>query len=155
MEKFLESKEKAQKHIKIADHILTMTYPLVKDNKLLLTSANNILESLKSSIDYLLYYERLYKRIPLFPDNFNSKLGVLKAKSKRWSIESAEINALLEIGHIIEQHKKSPVEISKGEKFCIFGENYQVKTITAKDMKTYLNIAKLFFNKVDKIVTGN
>ncbi|MCP3682530.1 MAG: hypothetical protein GY861_07545, partial [bacterium] len=42
MEKFQEAREKARKNINVADHMFCMTYPLVKDNRLLLAILENI-----------------------------------------------------------------------------------------------------------------
>ena len=64
MEKYEEIRDKAIKNIKIADHMLTQTYPLVKDPRLLLTVLENVFLSLTNAIGALLYFERLYKRVP-------------------------------------------------------------------------------------------
>ena len=42
MEKFQELREISKKKIFLADHILTQTYPLLKDPKLLLATTENI-----------------------------------------------------------------------------------------------------------------
>ena len=78
MEKFQELREISQKKILLADHILTQTYPLLKDPKLLIAAVDNIFLAYSNSMGALLHYERLFKRVPSFTDNFESKMRVLK-----------------------------------------------------------------------------
>ena len=72
MDNIYELKEEALKKLKTADHILTQSYPLVKDTRLLLAVMDNIFLSLTNSMSSLLYQERLLKTIPPFHDNFDS-----------------------------------------------------------------------------------
>src|SRR3989338_261446 len=81
MEKFQESRERARRNIQLADHMLTQTYPLVKDPKLLLAVIENIFLALTNAMASVLYYERLFKRIPPFHDNFESKFYLFKMKT--------------------------------------------------------------------------
>ena len=57
---------KANQSFKVADHIAYVTYPLVKDNKLIITVTENLAESLTKAIESLLFYERMYKRISIY-----------------------------------------------------------------------------------------
>ena len=50
MEKYEELRDMARKKIQIADHMLTMTYPMIKDPKLLLAVMENIFLALTNSI---------------------------------------------------------------------------------------------------------
>ena len=43
MEKFQEAREKALRNLQIADHMVSTTYPLLKDNRLLLTATENLI----------------------------------------------------------------------------------------------------------------
>ena len=76
MEKFQELRDSAGKKLQIADYMLTMTYPLVRDPKLLLSVAENLFLAYSYSISSLLHYERLFKRIPTFQEDFSSKLDM-------------------------------------------------------------------------------
>jgi len=71
MEKFQELRELSKKRIRVADHMLTMTYPLVQDSKLLLAVVENIFLALTYIMGSVLHYERTFKRIPLFQDDFS------------------------------------------------------------------------------------
>jgi len=75
MEQFQEAIQKANQKLKIADHMIFMTYPLVKDSKLLLSIIQNIFLALTNAMSSILYYERLFKKIPSFNDNFDSSVS--------------------------------------------------------------------------------
>ena len=66
MEQFQIERELAKQKIKVADHIISVTYPLVKDPKLLLGVLENIHSALMHCISAILEYDRLFKRIPPF-----------------------------------------------------------------------------------------
>ena len=73
MEKHAEYLEAAIRKYKVADHMTNATFPLLRDPKLLLASAENAFLVFTSAMSALLYYERLYKRIPPFNPTFESK----------------------------------------------------------------------------------
>ena len=156
MEKYLEAKKKALKNLYIADHILTMTYPLIQDPKLLLAVCENIFLGLTNSIASLLYFERLYKRIPPFHDNFESKYNMFKMRCvERFNISKEYLKFILEIKEIIYENKKSPVTFSKKNKFVICSDNYKLKTLSLEELKQYLEKAKLFIHEICSIIEKN
>src|SRR3989338_1590780 len=114
MEKFQELRDSAGKKLKIADYMLTMTYPLVKDPKLLLSVVENLFLAYSYSISSLLHYERLFKRIPPFHDDFSSKLDLFMDKClERYGIDEENIRIIRDLREIIVAHRKSPVEFSR------------------------------------------
>jgi hypothetical protein len=152
MEKFQELREIAKKKVQVADHILTQTYPLVKDTKLLLVVMENIFLALTNAIGSLLYYERLFKRIPPFQDNFSSKFNMFRAKCiDRYKINKEHVTFIQDIKDIILEHKKSPVEFVRKDRFVICSDNYSMKTISVEQMKDHLAKAKLFIHNVGNI----
>jgi len=156
MEKFQELKVISKKKIQIADHVLTQTYPLIQDAKLLLAALENIFLALTNSIGSLLYYERLFKKIPPFQDNFSSKFNMFRAKCvPKYNFNRDQIELILDIKDIILQHKKSPVEFTRKDSFIICSDNYNMKTISLDKIKDYLSKAKLFIDEIHKIVGEN
>ena len=153
MEKFQESLLQARKQHKVADHMVYITHTIVKDPKLLLSAMKNIMRSMVNATDSLLQYERLFKRIPIFPQNFTSKLLLLKNPcSRRYNLSQNYIFLINELNEIITAHEKSPVEFARKDKFVICSENYRMKTITINKIKEYLALNKAFLEDVDKIV---
>ena len=151
MEKFQELREISNKKILLADHILTQTYPLLKDPKLLLAATENIFLSYTNSVGSLLYYERLFKRIPNFNDTFESKFRLLRDIYEKYEIKQEDINTIKEIKDIILQHRKSPMEFSRDDQFVICSDDYNMKTISIDDLKKMIKNAKDFIRKVNRI----
>lgn len=156
MEKYEELRDIARKKIQIADHMLTMTYPMVKDPKLLLAVMENVFLALANSIGSLLYYERNYKRVPPFQDTFVSKFNIFKEKCvKRYNIDEEMTLMMQEIKDIILQHKKSPVEFTRSDSFVICSDDYKMKTISLEKMKNYILKSKSFIQNINNIINKN
>src|SRR3989339_632809 len=131
MEKFQELRDIAKKKLHLADHILTQTYPLIQDNKLLLAVVENIFLALTNAMGSILYYERLFKKIPPFHDNFDSKFNMFRSRVvDSYNIDKEQVKFIQEIKDMIVAHKKSPVEFTKKDKFVICSDDYNIKTIT-------------------------
>ena len=154
MERFQEYREKARSKLKIADHMITMTYPLVQDTRLLISVMENLFLSLTNSMASVLYYERLFKRIPPFHDNFDSKYNMFRSKVvPRYKIDPSYVQMLNEIKDIIIQHKKSPVEFTRKDMFVIASNTYNLKTISVDQIKKYIAKSKLFLEEMEQIVS--
>ncbi len=156
MEKYEELRDIARKKIQIADHMLTMTYPMVKDPKLLLAVMENIFLALTNSIGSLLHYERNYKRVPPFQDTFVSKFNVFKEKCVGMHrIDEEAVFMVGEIKDIIMQHKKSPVEFTRNDSFVICSEDYKMKTISLEKMRDYVSKSRVFIQNINNIINRN
>ena len=154
MEKFQELRDQANKKLKLADHILTMTYPMVKDPRLLLSSIENLFLAFTYGMSSLLYYEQLFKRIPRFQDNFTTKFDMFRDEcSKRYNIDNEHLKIIQDIKEIIVSHKKSPIEFSRNDSLIICNHNYRMKTISANMIQNYVQKAKLFIKNISTIVS--
>ena len=154
MEKFQEARAKAKRNIQIADHMLTQTYPLIKDPKLLLAVMENTFLALTNSMASVLYYERTFKRIPPFQDNFESKFNMFKMKTSiRYNIDPSYLKLMQDIKDLLVEHKKSPIEFSRKDRFVICSDNYKMKTIGVDEIKEHISKTKLFIEEADKIVS--
>jgi len=156
MEKFQEAREKAKKSIKIADHILSVTYPLVKDSKLLLAVVENIFLAYTNAMASVLYYDRLFKRIPPFNDTFESKFNMFKEKCiHSYKLDKNYLEDMQDVKNIITEHKKSPMEFTRKDKFVICSDNYRMRAVSLDQLAAYVNKAKVFIQDIDNIVSKN
>lgn len=154
MEKFQELRDSASKKLQIADYILTMVYPLVKDSKLLLSAVENLFLAYSYSVSSLLHYERLFKRIPPFPDDFSSRLDMFRDKClEKYNINAENMEIIMNLKEMVVAHKKSPVEFSRKDSFVICDSDYRLRTISPDSIKDYVEKAKLFIRKVSSIVS--
>jgi len=156
MEKFQEMRDTAQKKLKLADHVLTMTYPLVQDTKLLLVVVENLFLSLTNAMGSVLYYERLFKRVPSFTDNFESKFQVFTERcANRYKLNPSYLKLIREIKDIVVEHKKSSIEFVRKDRYIICSDDYRMKAITIDQIKRYIQEAKSFISETSNIVSKN
>lgn len=153
MEKFQECREKAKRNLHIADHMLTQTYPLVQDPKLLLAVLENVFLAMTNAMGSVLYYERLFKRVPPFHETFESKFNLFKMKSAvKYSIDPSYLILMQEVKDIILEHRRSPVEFSRKDKFIICSPNYSLKAVSINNIKEYIDKTKSFIKITDNII---
>ena len=156
MEKFQEAREKAERSIRVADHMLFVTYPLIQDDKLLISILENVFLAMSQSMASVLYYERLFKRVHPFHDNFESKYTLFKEKiAPRYKIERKYLKLMRTVHEIILEHRKSPMEFTRRGKFVICSGDYQTKTISFDDLKDFVRTAKVFLTLNKRIVEKN
>lgn len=153
MEDFQLALEKAKERIKIADHMLDSTYPLIKDPRLLLGVMENVFLALSNAMSSVLYYERFFRRIDNFKDDFNNKFYSFKYNIvNRYHINTEYIMLIQDMRNMMLEHKKSPMEFSKGDKFIICSNDYRYRTVSADEMKKFISMSKQFIQDMVRIV---
>jgi hypothetical protein len=156
MEKFKEFIEKAEKNIKVADHILSVTYPLIKDPKLLLSVMQNVSFAFENTLNSILSYELTFKSIPDFENTFEIKTDLFKNKiMSKYKLKEDHLKAVIELKEIIKDHKDSSVEFSRKDVFVICSESFKMRTLSLEDIKKYITKAKLFIEEVNHITQKN
>jgi hypothetical protein len=137
MEKFQELREKAVKSVKIADHMLGVSYPLLKDPKILVSIANNMLLAVDYAITSVLEHEKLFKRIQNYPDSVEGKLVLMKQRALKGS-DNKNFDVINDLVAIAKSHNASSIEFHRQDKFVIASESYELRTLTEKELKDYL-----------------
>jgi hypothetical protein len=154
MENLQKSFQDAIDSLKAASHMLHVTFPLVKDPRMFIGIMGNLDKSLKSGLDSLLYYERMYKRINPYPDNFNSKLEVFrKIVGIRYNFDKSLPTFIFNMDQIVKNRKAAPIEFSRKEEFVICDSNYKTRILKPDDLKDYVSKAKVFILQVHNIIT--
>jgi len=154
MEKFKELIQKANRAIKTADHLTYMTFPLVNDTRLLITIVENIHSAVINSMDALLYYDWLFKRISQLPQDFRSRLEIFKGFSiPRYNISRENVALIQDMEAIINHRNKSPMEFVRRDHLVLCTKDYNMRTINFLKVKGYTNQAKSFVKKVNSIIS--
>jgi len=153
MNNYLDSLKTSRKSILIADHMLTQTYPLIKDPKLLIAVLDNVFLSMSSAMDALVFHERELKTIPPFHNSFESKFDVLKLKlAGPRGINKSYISLIRDLKSILAKHKASPVEFIRKEKFIICSEEYDITSLSLDQLKKFIAQAREFLKRVNSII---
>lgn len=155
MEKFLENIIAAEKKIQIVDHMIYVTFPLIKDKRLLLKILQEIKNAVMDCISSILHYEYLYKRITLYKNpKSNFKIFIEKC-APRYQITKEEINLILELFDFIEKHRESPFEFIKDDKVIILSNDLNPKTLTIEKTKEFLMLVKNILRKTRETFKKN
>lgn len=153
MEQAEESMAKALKHLHLADHMITQTYPLLREPKLLLTALENLFLALTGGMAAILHYERYNQRIPPFQETFDSKFNMLKLKvAPMHRIDAATLQYIQDICSMVKAHRKSPLEFSRKDSMVICSDDYHTETLSLDAMKRHLGQAKKFIHHIQSIV---
>jgi len=147
MEKFLEKVQEAEKNLRTIDHIIYVTFPLIKDKRLLLKVIQDIKKVITNCITSILQYEYLYKRVSLYKDSRENFKTFTEKCAARYNISKGEVNLLLELFKFVEKHKESPFEFVRNEKIVILSENSKPATLTLEKIKEFLIMAKDILRK--------
>lgn len=155
MDKCVQSIQKAQQYLQTSDHILTTTYPIVQEPKVLVASLENIFLSVTNVLGAILYYERLKKRIPPFHNNFESKFNMFQLRIKELHpYTDSDVTFIDELYNLIVFHQNSSVEFSKKSQFVMCSDSYNIQKLNPELIKSFIQKAKLFFEKTTKIIDG-
>lgn len=143
MEAFQEARAKALHHLTIAEHMLDVTYPLVKDTRLLLRVLHNLDTSLEYTMKAILGYDVYYKRIPPFPHEFQSLFDTFRARcTRRYNLSEQQLNIIQEVRLLIKEHKESPVAFVRKGSLVMCSDNYEVTILTVQKLRTILQATK-------------
>lgn len=150
----MEPIQRAWKYIGIADHMEGVTYPIVKDPRLLLTILENVFLSLTSAVSAVLEQDYKYKKISAYEDNFASKLLAFKESAQIHNIGAGHVQLLADLGEVMVEHRKSPISFKKKDCFVICSDDYEVRKVGLADIRAYIKQSKKFVEEMAGIVNG-
>lgn len=143
-------KSQAENKLKIVDHLLSTTYPVIKDPKLLLSALSSLYQALDLAIDAALVFEKNFKSFQYTPEN---KIDIFRRKIlPKYDIDKEMLVFYNELREIIEGHKNSDVEFTKKETFVISDNKYNLKKLTYEDAKSKYSQAKIYIEKIFEIM---
>ncbi|MDD5178058.1 MAG: hypothetical protein PHT54_02140 [Candidatus Nanoarchaeia archaeon] len=150
MKEIYELVRKSNELYNSADHLTYVTYPLVKDLKLIITILDNLHKSLELGMDAVLQYERLYKRIGPVPENFSARYELFKDNCvSKYGFNREHLLLMKDLREIIKNRKESPMEFIRKDKYVICSDDYGMKTITIDKVKNYIFQSKSFIIKLN------
>ncbi len=155
MEKFLENLVKAEKTLKTADHMMHVTFPLIKDKRLLLKILQETKNAVTNCISSILQYEYMFKRINLYRDPKENFKTFVQKCAPRYNIQENELMMIFELFDFVKKHQESPFEFIKDEKLVILSNGMRPKTLTIDKTKEFLIVAKDILRKVQQGLNHN
>lgn len=154
MEKFRELREQAKQSIKVADHMITMSYPMFKDPKILVSAVKSLSKAANSAISSILEYEKLFKRVPVYHDSLDVKINLFKQKIvPRYGLNKSHERLLKTLVDLSDAHKESAVEFPRKDKFVMCSDTYEMRTITINDLKSLIKDVKVLVDDVYRVTS--
>jgi hypothetical protein len=127
--------ERINQRLSNAEFILTKTYPLIKDPKMLLGVLENIYYAINDIITCFLE-EKYYD----LTDDEKYKIFIIKF--------SKHVEIVKEIKIVWEKRKESPVEFVKNNQLYVCSDDYDIRIISENEMKRFLSNAKLLNEEI-------
>ena len=124
---FLAYLEKSEKIIRTIDHLVYVTFPLIKDKRLLLKILLEEKEAVINCINSVLQYEYLHKRISLHEDSTENFIIFREKCAPKYSISREEINLISELFALVKVHNESDFEFYRREKVIMLSGNLKTK----------------------------
>lgn len=152
MEKLRQLIKGAKESLNIADHLAYVTYPQVKEMKLLYLVIENLYRASSKAMDALLRYERLYKRIPVVQGSFDYELELFKDSIERYAIDRHCVLLIQDLKSIVEARKRSPIEFARRDRFVICSDNYDMRVLDQQKVRNFVAETKEFIEKVNKAI---
>lgn len=135
-----------------SEHLVSSVLPVVDDNKLILRALEGVHKSVLLSIETILKFEHMFKRINLANSKeANLKLFFEKCASN-YGMDEADKLVIKEILSMGKKHKESGFEFSRYRKVVIMQDSGRVSEIGAENIKNYAKTSsKMAKNSLNKL----
>ena len=154
MDRYSEHLQKASRYIIISDHMLTTTYKVVQDPKVLVAALENIFLAITNSLAAILHFEREKRKIPPFHNNFESKWNMFQLRiveiHKEFTPE--DVQFIEKIHKLVVFHKQSPVEFSKQQEYVMCSQDYDIEKLHVTNVAEFIQKTRKFYKKVCEVM---
>ena len=153
MEKFIEYLQEAQKIIRASDHLIYVSYPLIKDKKILLRVIEELKKAIAFCINAILQHDYLYKRVELSKNTKTNMQTFITKSAPKYSISREEIKKILGLFELVEKHRQSAMEFLKDGKVVILSQNMSSESLSTEKTKEFLELSKTILRKTHNSLT--
>jgi hypothetical protein len=141
---------KAEKSLRTADHLVYITYPLIKENRLLKSVLDQLYTITEAIIKAALYYEHACKRIQTPPSMTGLSGGEVETFKKcalAFMITSPEVQRIDELLELVSKHQASSTEFVRKDRLVFMLNGSRTESISLEQLKGYLNSLKVVLQK--------
>lgn len=139
---FLSELSRVEQAYQIAEHLTVVTYPVVKDGKLLLRALEKLSEGITKNISLILRAEYFYRRISLTKDPARNLQAFFDRCAGRYGLEEGEQESVRKILLLQRRHKESGFEFSKSGRVVIMDDFLGTAYLDLEGMKEFLKASK-------------
>jgi hypothetical protein len=147
----------ANRQLQIADHLLTVTYPMVKHPKLLLSVIEHCRRAIEDAAQAVVefYVEKGSYEIPVHArtDMLAAFSDLVKIRHPGIAAEQDALKLCHDFRQTLQQHKDSHTTFKRDEKLVIASEGFEyLKEITPEELKRSLHTLKQFVHGANQHV---
>lgn len=144
--------DEAKDVFKSADHLAYMTYPMIREPKLIYSIAEKLYIVNSRIMDALLYHELSQKAIPVVPIEFETRLNLFRDHlAKKHRISNEIIEMIINLYELVQASRTCPIAFPKNESYNFYCNNTRTKTISIETAKKYINLTRQFIKQIEVI----
>lgn len=142
----------ARKELKLADHMVYVTYKLLNDKNIILSVANHVCNALNKAIFAFLANEFRFKRLYHLPENEQLRIMYfLRDYSEKFALSLDEEDMITKLNKFKELPSNA-YNIQRDDEIHVINSSFKVETLSVASIKKYLSSAKELINKVENSV---
>jgi hypothetical protein len=142
--------ERASFYLKEAEQTLNFTYPLLKENKILLVAANNLFLATSNAMTAIIM--GCENGIECQNDDFETKTKKLRRiVSINNCLDCSAIESAIMLKEICSRHLESPIEFSRGDSYIICDSEYHYLALSADSLQPFTAKTKLFIQEAIRL----
>lgn len=145
--------QQAKREIELADHLIYVTYPLIKEAKFLLSISEHVTRAAELALLALLTYEREYKRIDPFAKNFAVMIDVFHPEiERRYGFGSEHLHLLRKLAEFKQYNRESVMKFTRKDKYILTTQEYNMQVLDLSKVKRMCEATKKFIKKAETAV---
>lgn len=148
--------QQAKREIELADHLIYVTYPLIKEAKFLLSIAEHVTRAAELALTSLLAYEREYKRIDPFVNNFAVMIDVFHPEvERRYNFGAEHLHLLKRLAEFKQHSSESVMRFRRKDKYILTTQQYNMQVLDLNKVKRMCEATKNFVEKVREVIRND
>ena len=137
------------RQLAIAEHLLTKSYPSLKDPKILLSVLQNLLAAIDEAISKHLQEARSKHEIPPYNNTLNGRLNAARIHlAKQLDIKKVDFMMISEIQETLAEHEQAPTEFRRNNALIIADENFKLTKLDEQKTKTYMSRTRTLLSRL-------
>lgn len=139
--------KEAKRKLNSASHLLTITYPLVRDQKMFSRILELLSESLEAGISAALLHAHHTESLPLLK-KFELDYPHFVKKKEEYGLGLVEIKAIGEVMFMAKKLKEASMEFPRQDSLVILSERLETEKIDEKRLRSFLSITSGVLSKI-------
>ncbi len=152
MKAVIDNLMESDKAYQRANHLLSVTFPLIKNKNLLIKIVQEIKNSVTKTVVAVLQYEYMCKRIKITPDPERNFQIFEEECAKKYEITQKELEQIRNLFELTKKQKESVMDIMKNDKVIHLSKDLTTETITPEKAKEFLDISRGIFQKTKEYI---